>query len=701
MKIRIVSLLSVLAAAVMPLHAQQCMTWDEAYRRADSLAARLTLDEKISMMRGYDKFFLPGVPDKGMPYIFTSDATQGLRLNLNLPDPTMIRQIDRSTAFPSPIMLAATFSPEMAYEYARAVGEECRASGVEVLLGPGMNIYRNSQCSRNFEYLGEDPYLAARMVERYVEGMQSTGTLACLKHFLANNTEWYRRRSNSIVDERAIHEIYTPAFVAGIEAGAATVMTAYNRLNGEWCGQSEYVINDLLRGEFGFRGLVMSDWRSIYDWGKVVASGLNVDMPGEDYFYLDGDIRGRVERGEFSESDIDRMIRPTIATAIAFGLYDRILSGDKYRPELLDSLPSHARTAYEVAAEGTVLLRNDGILPLDASGRSILLTGRWLDGLPRGGGAARVEGYDTVTPVDALKALGDVTVSKNPTDEELRNADIVIFTTGTYDTEAVERPFALPKADERAVRRAVELNPNTIVIVNSGSGIDMTAWSDRCAALIYGWYPGQNGYEAIADIIRGKISPSGKLPMTIERSFSDSPAAGSMPRGASFYDKVRNEHFIMPYDILYDESVLVGYRWYEYNGIRPLFPFGYGLSYTTFKIDRPCCSRSTATVSKGSPARISVRLRNTGERRGKEVIQLYVGENTPSIVRPPKELKRIHKVELDAGESATVEFEIGSDDLAFWDVQTHAWKTNAGEYTLYIGTSSEDIACTIPLKVIE
>ena len=391
----------------------------------------------------------------------------------------------------------------------------------------------------------------------------------------------------------------------------------------------------------------------------------------------------------------------TIATAIAFGLYDRILSGDKYRPELLDSLPSHARTAYEVAAEGTVLLRNDGILPLDASGRSILLTGRWLDELPRGGGAARVEGYDTVTPVDALKALGDVTVSKNPTDEELRNADIVIFTTGTYDTEAVERPFALPKADERAVRRAVELNPNTIVIVNSGSGIDMTAWSDRCAALIYGWYPGQNGYEAIADIIRGKISPSGKLPMTIERSFSDSPAAGSMPRGASFYDKARNEHFIMPYDILYDESVLVGYRWYEYNGIRPLFPFGYGLSYTTFEIDRPCCGRSTATVSKGSPARISVRLRNTGERRGKEVIQLYVGENTPSVVRPPKELKRIHKVELDAGESATVEFEIGSDDLAFWDVQTHAWKTNAGEYTLYIGTSSEDIACTIPLKVIE
>ena len=678
--------------------AQQLLTWDEAYRQADVVIERLSLDQKISMMRGYDKFFLPGVPEAGIPYVFTSDATQGLRLNLNLPDPTMVQQIERSTAFPSPIMLAATFSSELAHRYARSVGEECRASGVEVLLGPGMNIYRNSQCSRNFEYFGEDPFLAARMVEAYVVGMQSTGTLACLKHFLANNTEWYRRRSNSIVDERAIHEIYTPAFVAGIEAGAASVMTAYNRLNGEWCGQSHYVITELLRNEFGFRGVVMSDWRSIYDWRKVVESGQNIDMPGEDYFYLTSDIRSLADCGQITEQQIEDMIRPTIATSIAFGLYDRILSGDKYRPELLDSLPAHAQTSYEVAAEGTVLLRNNGILPLRNTRGNILLTGRWLEELPRGGGAARVEGYDIVTPQAALSRLGNVTVRQKPSDEELRSADIVIITTGTYDTEGVERPFAMPKADERAVRRAVELNPNSIVIVNSGSGIDMTAWSDRCAALIYGWYPGQNGYDAIADIIAGRINPSGKLPMTIERRFADSPACGTMPRGASFYDRVRNEHFIMPYDVAYDESVLVGYRWYEYNRIEPLFPFGYGLSYTSFAIDRPQLA-AAGDLTDGDTVTVCVRLTNTGDIRGKEVVQLYAGEDRPTVLRPPKELKGIRKVELDPQQSTSVEFTLSKRDLAFWDEKTRSWRTNPGDYTIYIGNSSADTACTLKLTV--
>lgn len=698
MKAKTFILLLCSLALVQSVAAQQMMSWDEAYRQADSMIGRLTLDQKIAMMRGYDKFFLPGVPEAGIPYVFTSDATQGLRLNLNLPDPTMVRQIERSTAFPAPIMLAATFSPELAHRYARGVGEECRASGVEVLLGPGMNIYRNSQCSRNFEYLGEDPFLAARMVEAYVTGMQSTGTLACLKHFLANNTEWYRRRSNSIVDERAIHEIYTPAFVAGIEAGAATVMTAYNRLNGEWCGQSRQVITDLLRGEFGFRGAVMSDWRSIYDWRKVVESGQNIDMPGEDYFYLTSDIRSFVDRGEITERQIEEMIRPTIATSIAFGLYDRILSGDKYRPELTDSLPAHVRTSYDVAAEGTVLLRNNGILPLRDTSRNILLTGRWIDELPRGGGAARVEGYDIVTPRAALSRLGRVTVSPKPSDEELRSADVVIITTGTYDTEGVERPFAMHKADERAVRRAVELNPNTIVIVNSGSGIDMTAWSDRCAALVYGWYPGQNGYDAIADILAGRVNPSGKLPMTIERSFADSPACGTMPRGASFYDRVRNEHFIMPYDVVYEESVLVGYRWYEYRNIEPLFPFGYGLSYTTFSIDKPQAVGGSK-LSGNDTATIRVRIRNTGDRRGKEVIQLYIGEDCPTVVRPPKELKGIRKIELGPQQSASVEFTLSKRDFAFWDTDSHSWRTNPGDYTIYIGSSSADIACTLKLTI--
>ena len=253
--------LAVITAA--GLSAQPRMSWNEALIKADSLIARLSLEEKAAMTHGYNKFFLPGAPEKGIPYVYTADASCGVRINKSLPNPDMIVLPEKTTQFPATIALAASFDTDLAYEYARAIGEECRMSGAEILLGPGMNIYRNSQCGRNFEYLGEDPYLAARMVEQYVKGIQSTGTMACLKHFLCNNTEFYRRRSNSIVDERAIMEIYTPAFKAGIDAGAGSVMTAYNQVNGEWAGESKYVITDLLRGQLGFNGLVMTDWRSV------------------------------------------------------------------------------------------------------------------------------------------------------------------------------------------------------------------------------------------------------------------------------------------------------------------------------------------------------------------------------------------------------------------------------------------------------
>ena len=277
------------AAAIAPAAAQQVVAWDEAYRQADARIAQLTLDEKISFMRGYSSFFFYGVPEKGMPYIYLSDATQGVHMRDNLSDPTMVRQLERSTAFPCPISLAATFNPSLAYRYAEAVGEECRAGGIEVLLGPGMNIYRNSQNGRNFEYMGEDPLLASAMVAEYVKGMQSTGTVACLKHFICNETEFYRRRSNSIVDERALHELYLPPFKAGIDAGVGYVMTSYNRLNGEWAGQNADLIRRILRGELGFRGCVMSDWSSVNDTEKVVKSGQNVEMPGRKEFF--GEVR--------------------------------------------------------------------------------------------------------------------------------------------------------------------------------------------------------------------------------------------------------------------------------------------------------------------------------------------------------------------------------------------------------------------------
>ena len=620
------------AAAIAPAAAQQVVAWDEAYRQADARIAQLTLDEKISFMRGYSSFFFYGVPEKGMPYIYLSDATQGVHMRDNLSDPTMVRQLERSTAFPCPISLAATFNPSLAYRYAEAVGEECRAGGIEVLLGPGMNIYRNSQNGRNFEYMGEDPLLASAMVAEYVKGMQSTGTVACLKHFICNETEFYRRRSNSIVDERALHELYLPPFKAGIDGGVGYVMTSYNRLNGEWAGQNADLIQRILRGELGFRGCVMSDWSSVNDTEKVVKSGQNVEMPGRKEFF--GEVRALLKEGRITEKDIEKMIRPNIATSIAFGLYDR----EKYVPALLEKFPAHKQTGYDVAAEGIVLLRNNGILPL-AEGRKILLTGRFTEQIPRTGGStsssAEVLGYDNVTLTAALREVyGDaVRVVEKPSREELAAAD------------------------------------------------------------------GQSGFTALADILSGKLSPSGKLPMTIEKEFNDSPAKGTMPAGAEFYNKAPrayNERLIQLYDIDYKESVLVGYRWYETKGIAPLYPFGFGLSYTTFELSKP---RAPKAFPADKPLKVSVTLTNTGDREGAEVVQLYVTENAPTVLRPKKELKGFRKVTLAPGKSAVVEFELDRQALAFWDTQSRGWKVNPGEYTLSLGTSSADIAATLPVSV--
>lgn len=677
--------------------AQPRMSVVEAARQADSLLSKMTLDEKISMTRGYSRFFFNGIEHLGIPYIYLSDASQGVNMRHNLPDPTMVRQLEKSTAFPCPIMLAATFNPALAYDYARSIGEECRAGGVEVLLGPGLNIYRNSQCGRNFEYFGEDPFLTSRITENYVQGMQSTGTAACLKHFLANNTEFYRRRSNSILDERTMREIYLPGFEAGIAAGVAAgvacVMTSYNRINGEWAGQSKEVITDLLRGELGFEGLVMTDWNSVYDMQKLILSGQNVEMPGS--WKEDITAQELLSQGKITEADIDAMIRPLIATCIRFGLYDR--KGDeKYKPELLAKLPEHEAAAYRTSSEGIVLLRNDGLLPLKP-GTKILAAGQFLDEIPRGAGSAAVKGYNNVTLRQALEEQfgARVTFAEKPSKEQFAAADVVLISVGTLDAESIERPFALPSSAEKLVQQAVGANPRTVVLVNSGSGIRMTGWADKAAAILYGWYPGQNGFRAIAKVLAGELNPSGKLPITIEKEFADSPAKGTIPPDGQFYNECRNERLIQLYDIPYTEGVLVGYRWYDTKGIEPLFPFGHGLSYTTFELSKP--RLSAKAIADGEKVKISVRLTNTGTLPGAEVVQLYVSEKNPAVIRPVKELKGFRKTELTPGASQVVEFEIAYRDLAYWCDLTHAWRVNPGDFEILLGTSSADIRHTLPL----
>lgn len=685
--------------------AQPVMSYEEAEAKANEILKSLTLEEKLSMTQGHNRFFFPGVPEKGMPYIYTTDASMGVKNKQHMHDASEIILAERTTQFPAFIMLAATFNPDLAYKYGHAVGEEARMAGAGVILGPGMNIYRNARCGRNFEYLGEDPYLAASIIYDYVTGMQSTGTLACAKHFLGNQTEFYRRRSNSIIDERAIMEIYTPAFKAAIDAGVATVMTAYNQLNGEWAGESKYVITDLLRGTLGFKGMVMSDWNSIYDWKNVILSGQNLDMPGEDAFYIKKKPADLVAEGVVTEKDIENMIRPTIATCIRWGLYDRYNSGKQYDRSLEAKLPAHLQISYQTAAEGTVLLRNNGILPL-AADKKLLVVGKWFDKVPHGGGAARVTGYDHKTlQMELPKVFGNVEFVANPTAEQLKAAEVVLCVTGTYDSESSEREFAMDKKDEQFVRNVVAANPNTIVLVHSGSAIDMTAWSDKCAALLYGWYPGQNGAEALRDIIAGKVNPSGKLPMTIERDFADSPAVNSVPEGFNLAKAKGNpnEKAFHPwtYDVHYDESVLVGYRWYEKKGIQTLFPFGYGLSYTTFELAKPkiLSKGKVKTLTDEAPLKVAIEVNNTGAVAGTEVVQLYIAEKNPTVLRPNKELKAFRKVAVESGKKAVVTFEVDKKMCAFWCDKSHAWTTNPGEYEILIGTSSADIAAVLPFVV--
>ena len=700
-------ILSVVALLVgSTVLAQPVMSYEEAEAKANEILKSLTLEEKLSMTQGHNRFFFPGVPEKGLPYIYTTDASMGVKNKQHLHDAGEVILAERTTQFPAFIMLAATFNPDLAYKYGHAVGEEARMAGAGVILGPGMNIYRNARCGRNFEYLGEDPHLAASIIYDYVTGMQSTGTLACAKHFLGNQTEFYRRRSNSIIDERAIMEIYTPAFKAAIDAGVATVMTAYNQLNGEWAGESKYVITDLLRGTLGFKGMVMSDWNSIYDWKNVILSGQNLDMPGEDMFYIKKKPADLVAEGVVTEKDIENMIRPTIATCIRWGLYDRYNSGKQYDKSLEAKLPAHLEISYQTAAEGAVLLRNNGILPL-ATTKRVLVVGKWFDSVPHGGGAARVTGYDHHPLRQVLTDAfgGNVKFVEKPTAAELKAAEVVLCVTGTYDSESTERPFEMEKKDEKLVRLAVESNPNTIVLVHSGSAINMTAWADKCAALLYGWYPGQNGLEAICDIIVGKVNPSGKLPMTIERDFADSPAVNSVPEGFNLAKAKGNpnEKAFHPwtYDVHYDESVLVGYRWYEKKNIKTLFPFGYGLSYTTFELAKPkiLSKGKVKTLTDEAPLKVAIEVNNTGAVAGAEVVQLYIAEKNPTVLRPNKELKAFRKVAVEPGKKAVVTFEVDKKMCSYWCDKNHAWTANAGEYEILIGTSSADIVAVLPFVV--
>jgi len=674
----------------------QPLSYEEADKKADSVLKIMTLDEKISLIGGDRSFFIKPIPRLNLSEVYMTDATQGVHIREKFRDVDLSDyQLEKSTAFPCPLLLSATWNTELSFKYAEAVGEECRAGGTGILLGPGMNIYRHSQCGRNFEYFGEDPFLASRMIENYVKGVQSTGTVATLKHFAANNTDYFRRKSNSIVDERTLHEIYLPAFKAGIDAGAFAVMTSYNLLNGEWCGESEYAINFLLRKQLGFKWLVMTDWWSVYDGEKLAKSGQDLEMP---FAFALKEAHELIKVGKVKVANIDRMTKSILRTYFAMKLNDR-----KKEPQYIKKIDEHESVALHTAREGIVLLKNDdNILPLKKDVKNILLYGDYVEKLAVGGGAAFVEGYNNRLMLDELKKeFGDrINFVKNPTAEQIKSADIVLCNVGTDDSEGWDRSFELPESQEKKVLDCVNNNPNTIVIVTSGSGIRMTGWNDRAKAIIYAWYGGQTGNQALAEIISGKINPSGKLPITIEKEFKDSPGYGYVPAGEKLYtgwsNQLEKEHPV--FDVNYKEGVFVGYRWYEDKKIEPLYNFGHGLSYTTFEYNDLKISKEK--FSESEIVNVSFTIRNSGNISGRETTQLYIQDVESSVPRPLKELKGFKKIELNPGESKTVELKLSKKDFSFWNPEITNWFAEKGKFIIHIGSSSKDISLNKEIELL-
>lgn len=663
--------------------------YEEADERAKQIAAEMTDEEKFEMVCGRG-FYIGGCARVGVPDINFTDASQGVHLREEYP----AGKLSKSVSFPCAMALTATWNRKLVAEYARSVGEECRAGGIHVLLGPGMNTYRISQCGRNFEYTGEDPYLAAEMIYLYVTAVQQTGVIATLKHFIANETDYWRKLSNSVVGRRALKEIYLRAFQSGVEAGALAVMTSYNQLNGEYCGQSSDVINGLLRDELGFRHLVMTDWTSVTDGKKLAESGQDLEMPF-------GDCLKEARDEVIGSPEIDRMVTSIIRTFTMMGFLDFEHEQQAY----LDNLDVHEEVALRTACEGTVLLRNEGgALPLAPdTGERIVLTGNWATRTPIAGkGSGYVEGYDNRSYAEAFDErfiFADVAVRHSPSNAELAQADTVIVFTGfEFEGEGRDRSFRLPESENELITRACDLADNVIVVVVSGGGVAMD-WHDGTRAVILAPFGGQAGAEALAAVLAGDVNPSGKLPFTIENTFADSPGTAYIPAGGSVHDDVQGgqpgaakpEHIDSdwPYPIEYEEGVYVGYRWYDAKQKPVRYWFGHGLSYTTFSY----ADLSVETKSDGL-WEVSVTVKNVGEISGAEVVQLYIEDRTGAADRPRSELKGFDKVFLEPGEQQEVTILIAASDLDYFDESANAYTHASGVYGVHVGSSYGDIRLT-------
>ncbi len=683
----IVSLLGASVDAGSP--AQQSPTYQNrsasVETRVEDLLSRMTLEEKIDMLGGQDSFYIRQNERLGIPKITMADGPLG------------VRNYGDATAFPATIGITASWNKALMQDIGAAVGKEARSKGVHIMLAPAVNIHRAPICGRNFEYLGEDPYLAGQMAASYVKGVQGQGVVTTVKHFALNNQEYDRHHISSDADERTLQEIYLPAFKAAVDAGVGAVMTSYNLVNGAHASEHPHLIQDILKGQWKFDGLVMSDWESTYDGVRAANAGLDLEMPSGKFMNRQN-LLPALKAGAINERTIDDKIRRLLRVMFRFGFFDR----PQENPSLPKYSPDSRLIALTAAREGIVLLKNEGnLLPLDRSKvKSILVIGpNAHPAVTGGGGSSRVHPFRSVSALEGLTQIagGSVKVfyengletgkgERRVNQESLAFAaktDAAVVVVGfnpSTEAEGSDRPFALAPEEERLIGEVGKLNPHTVVVINAGGNVSMANWIDSAAALLHSWYLGQEGGTALAEVIFGDVNPSGKLPVSFEKRWEDSSSYRSYyPQG--------NEN-----RVAYTEGIFMGYRHFDKSQISPMFPFGFGLSYTRFAYSN--LKLSSPRIHAGEKLRVRFEIVNTGKCAGAEAAQLYLRDLKPREARPLKELKGFAKVFLEPGQSKTVEIELGPEAFSYFHAKQNAWLADPGTFEVLIGSSSRDVLLT-------
>ncbi len=715
--------------------------------RVEDALSKMTLEEKVAMLHAQSKFSSPGVPRLGIPEFWTTDGPHGIRPEVKWDEWDQAGWTNDSIiAYPALTALSATWNKKMSWNYGKALGEEARYRKKDILLGPGVNIYRTPLNGRNFEYMGEDPFLSSKMVVPYIKGVQSNGVAACVKHYALNNQEQFRHTSNVIIDDRTLYEIYLPAFKAAVQEGDTwSIMGAYDMYKNQYASQNQYLLNDILKKEWGFKGVVISDWGAVNDTKQAIMNGLDMEFGSwtnglsegtsnaYDNYYLAHPYLKLIKSGEVGTKELDDKVRRILRLAF-------LTTMNKNKPFGNIASEEHRAIAKEIGEEGIVLLKNQkNVLPINiAKTKKIAVIGEnAIKMMTVGGGSSSLKVKYETLPLDGIKArfgknaevvfargyVGDVTgeyngvktgrdLTEKRSQEELtkeavelaKNSDFVIFVGGLnksdfQDSEGNDRKdMGLPYRQDELISALAKANKNFSVVLVSGNAVEMP-WVKEVPSIVQAWYLGSESGHALASVLAGDANPSGKLPFTFPVKLEDNSAhqLGEYPGNKEELAQGKGKDQQNPINIKYNEGIFVGYRWHDTKNIKPLFSFGHGLSYTTFEIGQAKADK--AVITEDETITFTIPVKNTGKRAGAEVVQLYIRDVKSSLPRPLKELKGFEKIYLNPGEQKEVTITIDKSALSFFDPVKHDWVAEPGDFEALIGNSSDAIKTKIKFSL--